>query len=209
MATPLGINRSFTLGGKTFGDTRTVSDDASAVAEFLVPAAQPGVLSVRTNNNTGTLTMNVVGHGIITGQIIDLYWTDANGNQQCQHQITVGTVAGTSVPIASGAGTNLPAAAFNVIVGVRVSVAVALVGNNVSGIVVYGDSSGCFDFLTSAPAEIATWFLPSQANSALCKEWDKVNGDVNPLVGATLASVAMSHSNIVLAQTMRVGFMFL
>jgi len=66
----------------------------------------PGRLTTRTDDETGTLTMDSAGHGIATGNKINISW--ASG---ARYNITVGTVSGTSVPIGadnSGDGDPLP-----------------------------------------------------------------------------------------------------
>lgn len=205
----MDIQKNYSIGGKSFAENRSRSSDAAIVAEFNVAAAQPGQLSVRTSNTVGTLTMTNSGHGIVTGQIIDLYWVDpTSGLQLCQRNITVGTVSGTSVPISLGSGSNLPLAAATVAIGIRSSVACAVVGNNIKGAVIYGDVGGVFDFLSSSPTELWSIFLPvttSGDQGALTEEWDDLTGRVNPLAGQTLATVAMSHSDTTAPRTMRLG----
>ena len=41
--------------------------------------AKVGALTTRTDNTTGTLTMSA-GHGLLTGNRLDLYWTNADGS---------------------------------------------------------------------------------------------------------------------------------
>jgi hypothetical protein len=102
-------------------------------AEF--PAAKPGTLSTRTDNNTGTLTMEG-GHGITTGDLVDIFWTDGNGDVQSQKVVTVGTVSGNSVPFDLGSGTNLPAQGTSVTVMVLQYEPVVIGANNISSITI-------------------------------------------------------------------------
>jgi hypothetical protein len=86
--------------------------DGGGVCEIAVPKGKTGTLTTRTDNETGTLTMSS-GHGITTGQFIDLYW--ATG---IRRGITVGTVSVNSVPIGadnSGSGNNLPSASTAIV----------------------------------------------------------------------------------------------
>lgn len=71
-----------------------------------IAAAKSGNLTTRTSDTVGTLTM-AAGHGIITGDILDIYWTA--GTPGMRRGVTVGTVAGNDVPFSVGAGDNLPA----------------------------------------------------------------------------------------------------
>ncbi len=76
--------------------------------EKALSPAKFGTLSTRTSDTAGTLTLSA-GHGITTGQTIDIFWTDANGVLKCAYGATVGTVAGNEVPFTGAAGEVLPA----------------------------------------------------------------------------------------------------
>lgn len=67
-----------------------------------------GTLSTRTDGNTGTLTLGG-GHGIVTGDVLTLVWEGGS-----RSGVTVGTVAGTLVPIDGGSGGVLPDATTDV-----------------------------------------------------------------------------------------------
>lgn len=85
--------------------------------EITVPAGSAGTLTTRTSASQGTVTL-AEGHGIESAAVVDLHW--AGG---VRYGITVGTVAGTSVPLTnSGAGNDLPAAATAVVVSQRVRI---------------------------------------------------------------------------------------
>lgn len=65
-------------------------------------AAKSGSLTTRTNNTDGTVTLSP-GHGILTANVVDLYWSGGR-----RYNVVVGTVSGNDVPISGGAGDNLP-----------------------------------------------------------------------------------------------------
>jgi hypothetical protein len=92
--------------GEVLSSTSTLTNDGGTPRSASIAAGKAGTLSTRTDNETGTLTLGS-GHGIGTGNVIDLYW--ATG---ARYGITVGTVSGTSVPIGAdnaGTGDVLPA----------------------------------------------------------------------------------------------------
>lgn len=109
--------------------------DANQVPAIEIPlaAGKTGQLTTRTDNETGTLTMDS-GHGITTGAIIDLYWSTGS-----RRQITVGTVSSNSVPIGadnSGVGDNLPTNLTSIVACVRTVIGpITLDGDNCSLIV--------------------------------------------------------------------------
>lgn len=79
------------------------SGSASIGLVETLAAAKTGVLTTRTEDTVGTLTMDA-GHGITTAAVIDLYW--AGG---VRYGVVVGTVSTNSVPFSLGAGDDLPA----------------------------------------------------------------------------------------------------
>ena len=84
---------------------------------FTVATGKTGTVTTRSDDNTGELTLTT-GHGITTGQIIDIHWRLAGVNY-CQRKVTVGTVSVNVVPIDSGVGDNLPAQTTPVVVSVQ------------------------------------------------------------------------------------------
>lgn len=110
--------------------TATVSGDSSVIANPPVLPAKAGTLTVRTSGTVGSLTM-ATGHGITTGQRIDLYWTGG----MC-YGCVVGTVSGLVVPIASTEGGDaFPIATTAIKAGICNQVAFAVTGDNVQGLV--------------------------------------------------------------------------
>lgn len=90
-------------GGLTIQASIVRTGSASISLSETLNAAKTGTLATRTDANTGNLTMTA-GHGITTGQIIDIYWDGG-----VQYAVTVGTVATNDVPIDLGVGDDLPA----------------------------------------------------------------------------------------------------
>lgn len=90
----------------SFGDARTV--ESTAIIRITLPAvlaAQTGTLTTRTDNDTGVATLST-GHGILTGNVCDVYWTEG-GVKGVRYGMTA-TVATNAVTLDGGAGDNLP-----------------------------------------------------------------------------------------------------
>ncbi len=103
------INRNYNIGGVAHAENRNVACGRVVSFEKSVPLAKQGTLTLRTDNNTGTITMASGSHGITTGARVAIFWLDATtGAVTCQRRVTVGTVSGTSLPIDLGTGSNLP-----------------------------------------------------------------------------------------------------
>lgn len=167
--------------------TKTAESKLSSSA--VLPAAKTGTLSTRTDNNTGILTM-AAGHGITTGQRLDLYW--AGGSRR---GMVVGTVATNSVPIDLGAGDNLPVLTTAITAQVPTAFAFDLVGNNMVGLAcgVIAGSGGPmqFTFEDIVPAEVFN--VTVQTTSFY--DWNVDEGVTNPMAGDTPVVVYASNGD--------------
>lgn len=73
-----------------------------------------GILTARTDADTGEITMSSANHPVETGDTVDVSW--AGGSRT---DMTVGTVSGSTVPIDGGSGDDLPATSTPVVVVVQ------------------------------------------------------------------------------------------
>jgi hypothetical protein len=185
MANRATLTQSYTLGGKTYNEARTVESDK--------------VLSTRTSDTVGELTMDV-GHGFVDGDLIDLYW--AGGSRR---SVVVGTVAVNAVPISGGLGDNLPADESEITAMVQTEEAFNFDGDNVKALV----------FSATAPAtlilagdddveDFARVF--KEANAAYGYRAD--GPDVNPIAGDDVTKVFLSHGDSSGAKVVRVAVLF-
>ena len=198
----------------TSGSKANTDDAAEIASPSSVPAAQPGTLTTRTGDRAGTLTMTNAGHGIITGQRFDLYWTGGS----C-FGVIAGTVSGTSIPFTTVQGGDvLPAAATAIIAGIAQSVAFELAGDNISALVCGRATANvrCYYVFTEALSVLALAVLNQ---SGLVYVWDgttKATGPVgsgpigsasisavilNPLANTNPTKVWISHADTVAADT--------
>jgi hypothetical protein len=193
--------------GVGYTSTRVVTGDNSVFIEptALIPTAKTGILTTRTNNTDGTLTMDP-GHGITTGIRFDLYWSGGS-----RVGCIAGTVAGNSVPFTLGSGDNLPIATTPIRVGVpAVESGLAIVGANVSVLVAFAilaaaDFPGYVVFLTSGDVEIKSYKLTGAVPT---RTWDSDYGATNPVTGQTIAKVSFSHGNTDAARDMGAAVLY-
>lgn len=171
--------------GPSYQQNLSVSANNQSASEPVggIPAAKTGTLTTRTDNTTGTLTMQS-GHGFNTGDKIALFW--AGGSQR---DVTVGTVSGNSVPISGGTGDNLPAASTAITACGATVDAVAFTGDNAAALVVYGtlpptDGNAYVEFTASNDAVIAAFKISGTNPTA---SWDGTG--TNPFAGGTIAKV--------------------
>ena len=204
MAMQAVITGSSSIAGKTFPRNATITAEATLAREITLPVAKVGQLTTRTDADTGTLTMNT-GHGITTGQIIDIYWEEA-GVRGNRRGVTVGTVSVDSVPFGAigveGSGDALPTNLTAVTVQVVDTETLDLVGNNTEAYAVYMSGPGTVVFLSSGGAELD--YHVSLADGAWSFSWDNENGYTNPLAGDTVASIRITQRESTTARTARV-----
>ena len=102
---------------------RQGSGEAVALGELLPGAA--GTLTTRTDDDTGEITADDAEHGIETADVVDIYWTGGR-----RYGVTVGTVAGTAIPIDLGAGDNLPVTTTPLVIVRQQQVNISIDGDN-------------------------------------------------------------------------------
>ncbi len=196
MSLPFAAQKSYSIGGKDFTEKKNVSVGLSQVREETLAAAKPGTLTVRTDANTGSLTM-AAGHGFTTGNKIDLYW--AGGSRR---NVTVGTVATNVVPIDLGSGDDLPVATTPITAMKPISFPYEVDGDEVQGIAFYADVPATIVLVDNSNAELyAKVFVLAQAADG----WYQGQPEANPVAGAAIAAVLFSHSDATKTRTLRVG----
>jgi hypothetical protein len=166
--------------------------------EDTLNTAKTGTLTTRTDNNTGTLTMTA-GHGLTTGQIVDIYWSGG-----VQRSVTVGTVATNSVPIELGIGDNLPSATTAVTVCVQKAINLAIDGDNTKIIAVVLETvdktlrtAANVQFLDAAADVIAEIDLVANVPQV----WDIEGGSSNPFTGDPITNLKASQGNSTSTET--------
>lgn len=198
MTETLRVTNSAIAGGYTFPYQATVSADGSVIKTPTVTAANVGQLTTRTSDTVGTLTMNA-GHGITTGQRLDMYW--AGGSRR---GIVVGTVSVNSVPFTGGLGTVLPANLTAITAKVPQEEPFTVTGSDVAAIALYSDQPGQIVFATSGDVEVAAFSVGATTSSgAQSYVWPSGDGLANPLTGGAIAKVYFSHGTANASASMR------
>jgi hypothetical protein len=193
----MGFKATFTsavgIDGRSFtGTTRVVEGDkgprAKRSGDNPLPAAKVGQLTTRTDNTTGTLTM-AAGHGIVTANRLDVYWTNVDGTKGRRYGVVVGTVATNSVPISGGSGDNLPPNLTAVTAQVPVAVTeFTLTGNSALAIIVAASNGGVLVFREASADALAVSLIAGQPG---VYTWDGTG--TNPVATKAIVSVLMSQ----------------
>jgi hypothetical protein len=201
MPTTMTFQHNFSALGKSAVQRETVTVDNTVVTDANLNAAKTGTLSTRTDDNTGTLTMDT-GHGITTGATIDLYWSGGS-----RRGVTVGTVATNSVPIDLGSGDNLPIAttAITAMVVIEETSGWAIAGNDIEGIIAGCPKPYTIVFLDGSDAEL--FAIVETSSSGGGYGWNSESGITNPLAGDTVAKIRKTHGDSTAARavTLAVG----
>jgi hypothetical protein len=179
------INRQLQIGTETFGINQTVQAKGMEVKRVELPAAKSGTLTTRTSATVGTIT-GLTGHGIITADVIDVYWTGGS-----RRGVVVGTVATNSIPISGGSGDDLPVATTALTFAKVQSEPLLLDGSSVV-------------FNTSGPTEAYARVVPAGTL------WTFVagQGDANPITGDAITTLGLTQDSTIANQTVLVAVLF-
>ena len=109
--------RSVTIDGKNSTETVEITSENPKGTSQTLAAAIAGVLSTRTDNDTGIITV-ASGHGITAADTVIVTW-DAGGTRTYRYNVDVTAVSATTISIDVGAGTNLPIATTAVTVSIQ------------------------------------------------------------------------------------------
>lgn len=187
---------SVSINGRAYDMDVSTSDDLQGGAAPSVGPAATGTLTVRTDNDTGTVTA-ATGHGIVTADKVDIYWDGGSRYSMAA------TVTGDSVVLDAGAGDNLP----------LVGTAVTLMKQNVETPTITGDNISSFG--VKAPNYAGT-VLFQQADGTLifpvvldaggAFSWTDQLGTDNPLAGFTVGKITFTSAGSGAAQDMYVDY---
>jgi len=197
--TSITLTQSISGGGVTIQTLPIIRTNSGPIGlEDSLTAAKSGTLTTRTSDTVGTLTM-AAGHGITTGQIIDIYWTGG-----VQYGVTVGAVATNSVPISLGDGDNLPTEDTVITAVVQKSINLAIDGDNADILAIVLETidkslrtAAHVQFRDAADAEIAEIDLVANVPQV----WDLAGGSANPFTGNPITNLKASQANVTATET--------
>jgi hypothetical protein len=201
MAEQIEVGRTYTAGGRSYNGGTTLQADAvsgfdKSATVNPVPVAVQGTLSVRTDDDTGTLTMDSASHGIVTGQFVSLFW-EVGGVKGARRNVVVGVVAGTSVPFDLGAGDVLPAAASVIKVGKCVTEEINVPTSDLVSLVAKADLPATGHrwhnvLKTAGDVEVLNVTLSGNGNSY---GWDNASGVATP-IGTAVTKATVCHESL-------------
>jgi hypothetical protein len=191
------LTSRLTIGGSVGGVSinSTIQRDAEGIVgqEPPLPAAKAGTLTTRTDNTSGTLTLGA-GHGVTTGNVIDLYWDGGR-----RYNVTVGTVSGNTVPISGGAGDNLPVLNAAITAAVQTVIDAPFDGNLVLAIAAQCSKRARVEFYQNSSMVLGIDLVAGET-----WVWWTGGAGTNPLAGADVTAIKASQADTT-AQTLKFG----
>lgn len=192
---------SVSIGGSSIQQVVTREANTAVAVELTLPVGAAGELTTRTDDDTGEITADSAGHGITTGDTVNVYWDGG-----VQYGCTVGTVSGTAIPIDTGSGDNLPTLNSDVVVTKVVTAAVTLDGDNAQLIAIEmednanGSDAGHVRFEDSGDSEIAELDLVANVPQT----YDLAAGISNPFTGNVITEIIAANGSSANAATLKV-----
>ncbi|MEA1951483.1 MAG: hypothetical protein U9N87_08865 [Planctomycetota bacterium] len=197
---PIGtIAENIALAGISIQSSITRTASGQISHEVILSAADAGTLSTRTTDTAGTLTMDDAGHGISTGDIIDIYWTGG-----VAYGATVGTVSGTSVPFTLAGGDALPAQGTDVTADVQQEINTDFDGDDMKMLAVVSTKRGHIHFQEEDGTDIDAEELSSNEGWT----WASDTGVTNPLAGNPVGQVMASNGDLTGTATLKIGVLY-
>ncbi len=193
--------------------TRSIEGSQKGWGPLTLAVADAGSLTTRASDTAGTLTMTSESHGIGTGDVIDIFWTDANGRAQAAYGCTVGTVSTTSVPFTGAAfdtdvndATVLPAQDTAITADVQTVIETIFDGDDLEFIILYSTREGHFEFEEAASSGGSTI---TSAKFVANEEWRWISnqGITNPLAGQPVNRIKVSNGDSSNAATFKGGLL--
>lgn len=191
------IAHVITGASKSIGRGRVREADAILEYEIDLPAGDGGELTTRTSDTVGTATMDEATHSVTTGMVVDIFW-DVGGTPGVRYGVTVGTVAGLSVPFSGGSGDALPVATSGLVITEQVDASTAIDGDKVQLLGIEHQLDDDTDtgeahvqFRDSGGLEIHEQDLePNKAYS-----WDIAGGDTNDFTGNPITDIKAANGS--------------
>lgn len=191
---------SLSGGGVSIQKTLEREGDGSIGKEVSLPAAKAGLLTTRTDNDTGVITS--ADHGYADTETVDVYW--AGGTR---YDLDLTAVTGTTLSINGGNGDNLPNQDTAVVVCKQTTINVAIDGDalKILGLSLEYASVADVDvgrvlFEDAAGDDIASVELVG--NSPRIHDID--GGAANPFTGDPIIVARASHANEGAAATLKI-----
>lgn len=195
------VSKSTVIGGMSISSVQNREADNAAAFSPTIPVGTAGVLTTRTDNDTGTIT--AAGHGIPDTTVVDVYW--AGG---ARYGMVTGSADTDTFVIDGGSGDNLPAQTTALVVSPRFNINIALDGDEAELVALKLETAdlnstlrGHVAFFDADDDEIAA--MPLTANDV--QLYDIGGGSDNPFTGDPITYARASVSSSTETGVLRIG----
>lgn len=202
------VTRQTTIGGVSFTSTRALLAEGEVSRNKSIPVARAGVLTTRTDDDTGMLTLTIAGAAaaFTVGMRVDLYW-DVGGVKGHRRGMLVSAQAGETITVGTaggdiGAGDNLPIATSPIIIAASLLTEIRFDGDDVAVLAFAADARAIIVITGDDGVEDYFVHMPEAASSVI---WDSKYGQVNPIAGDVITRAYMSQADITTAKNVKVG----
>ena len=192
------LNVSMSGVGLNISTQKQFSTNGAIPVSRALAAAKAGTLTTRTNDTDGEIT-GASDHGVITGDVIDMYWTEA-GVKGARYGVVVGTVASLAIPISGGAGDVLPTDE-TALDGLMVQTVTDLIvdGDDLKALVISAAARAIVTLQDAGGVELVHVF-----DEAGTYVWYFDSGDANPVAADDIILVTMTHADTGATRTVQV-----
>lgn len=192
-------NISVTIGGVTCSGRNYRTGGGEITESVTLAAGKAGTLTTRTDNDTGVATLST-GHGIITNDVVDVYWSGG-----ARRGMTA-TVATNAVTIDGGAGDNLPSTTTALVVCKQTVVNHDFTAAEVKLAAASATRRGTVQFQQSDGTPIKTLDLGLSGTDGEAWHWEDDSPDSTPF-GADVGKIIMSNGSSAGTNVVNVGIL--
>lgn len=190
------VNVSASIAGLSFSGSTNKTGASQIGHEVVLDPAKAGVLTTRTDNDTGAVTLSN-GHGITQGMVVDLYWDGGY-----RKNVDVGVVSTNVVQIDGGAGDNLPIATTAITLCQQTVIDSDFDGTLVLTFATCASKRSVVDFKKNDNTSIYSVLIPAGG----MWYWSYGNS-ANPL-DDTVGKISVSHDDASNPCTVKIGVLY-
>ena len=183
------VNISYRVGGAVVDAVIERTDEQGATTQVALDAGIAGVLTTRTSDSVGVITV-AEGHGLTTSDTLGVFWTAAS-----RYGATITATTSTTISIATGAGTALPAASSVVTIGKEVITSLGHVGDDLVIFAVHCTNRMIANIRDTTPATIIALDITARESWAYISNFS----GTNPFAGETLVTAVLSNGGTLAA----------
>lgn len=177
------VNISYRVGGAVVDAVIDREDEQGATTQVALDAGIAGTLTTRTDDAIGVITV-AEGHGLTTSDTIAVFWGAGR-----RYGVTITATAATTVTIATGAGTVLPAESSVVTIGKEVITSLGHIGDDLKIFAVHSPNRLSANIRDVTPATIEALDIAAKESWAYISNFS----GTNPFAGETLVTAVLAN----------------